>query len=63
MTNIKETETHKRLLKKILESNKACAELLKKGNVTQAQLIAIPKVLIHNNKMIETMLNIKELNK
>jgi len=57
------TETHKRILKKVLESNKACAELLKEKNVTQAQLIAIPKVLISNNEIIETMLNIEELNK
>ena len=57
------TETHKRILKKVLESNKACAELLKEKNVTQAQLIAIPKVLISNNEIIETTLNIEELNK
>ena len=57
------TETHKRILKKVLESNKACAELLKEKNVTQAQLIAIPKVLINNNEIIQTMLNIEVLNK
>mgnify|MGYP003644929626 CR=1 FL=1 len=56
-------ETHERLLKKVLESNKACAELLKEKNVTQAQLIAIPKVLISNNEIIQTLLNIEELNK
>jgi hypothetical protein len=56
------TETHKRLLRGVLESNRACAELLKEKNVTQGQINTISNVLISNNGIIQTLLNVEELN-